>query len=78
MRVRARRDAVGDDRRGVPIGGNIPIRHWFVLMQENRSFDHYFGTMPGVEGLSVDGMTNPDSSGRSVSTFHETEYCTGR
>ena len=21
-------------------------------MQENRSFDHYFGTMPGVRGFS--------------------------
>ena len=27
------------------------IKHVFVLYQENRSFDHYFGTFPGVEGL---------------------------
>lgn len=27
------------------------IRYVFVLYQENRSFDEYFGTFPGVEGL---------------------------
>jgi phospholipase C len=27
------------------------IKHVVVLMQENRSFDHYFGTMPGVRGF---------------------------
>jgi phospholipase C len=26
------------------------IKHIVVLMQENRSFDHYFGVMPGVRG----------------------------
>src|ERR1700735_4753723 len=28
------------------------IQHVVVLMQENRSFDHYFGTMPGVRGFA--------------------------
>jgi phospholipase C len=28
------------------------IEHVVILMQENRSFDHYFGTMPGVRGFS--------------------------
>jgi phospholipase C len=28
------------------------IKHIVVLMQENRSFDHYFGTMPGVRGFA--------------------------
>src|SRR5580700_7665601 len=27
------------------------IEHVVVLMQENRSFDHYFGAMPGVRGF---------------------------
>jgi phospholipase C len=27
------------------------IEHVVLLMQENRSFDHYFGTMPGVRGF---------------------------
>ena len=41
------------------------IEHVVVLMQENRSFDHYFGTLPGVRGFS-----DPDamrlSTGNSV------------
>ena len=28
------------------------IRHIVILMQENRSFDHYFGTLSGVRGFS--------------------------
>jgi phospholipase C len=28
------------------------IKHIVVLMQENRSFDHYFGVMPGVRGFA--------------------------
>lgn len=28
------------------------IKHVVVLMQENRSFDHYFGTMAGVRGFN--------------------------
>ncbi|QIS11350.1 phospholipase [Nocardia arthritidis] len=32
-----------------------PIEHVVLLMQENRSFDHYFGTMPGVRGFGDPG-----------------------
>jgi len=28
-----------------------PIEHVVLVMQENRSFDHYFGLFPGAEGL---------------------------
>jgi phospholipase C len=28
------------------------VKHLVFLMQENRSFDHYFGTFPGVRGFS--------------------------
>src|SRR5207247_4846634 len=34
------------------------IRHVVVIMQENRSFDHYFGTYPGADGFP----RNPDGS----------------
>jgi phospholipase C len=27
------------------------MKHVVMLMQENRSFDHYFGTLPGVRGF---------------------------
>ncbi|SJN43872.1 alkaline phosphatase family protein [Pseudoalteromonas sp. JB197] len=28
------------------------IEHVVILMQENRSFDHYFGTLAGFRGFS--------------------------
>jgi phospholipase C len=42
------------------------IKHVVVLMQENRSFDHYFGALPGVRGFSERGVSlsrfkQPDS-----------------
>jgi phospholipase C len=33
------------------------VEHIVILMQENRSFDHYFGTMRGVRGLSPSDKT---------------------
>ena len=31
------------------------IQHVIVVMQENRSFDEYFGTYPGAEGIPMSG-----------------------
>ena len=31
--------------------GATPIQHVIVIMQENRSFDNYFGTFPGANGI---------------------------
>src|SRR6266581_1967982 len=31
------------------------IRHVVVIMQENRSFDAYFGTYPGADGIPMQG-----------------------
>jgi phospholipase C len=39
----------GSARPTAPIS---EIKHVVVLMQENRSFDHYFGAMPGVRGFN--------------------------
>ncbi|GLW99061.1 phosphocholine-specific phospholipase C [Microtetraspora sp. NBRC 16547] len=37
------------------------IRHVVILMQENRSFDHYFGTLNGVRGFGDrQALTFPD------------------
>ncbi len=44
------------------------IKHVVLLMQENRSFDHYFGTLPGVRGFSDPNAITLDT-GRSV--FHQ-------
>ncbi|GAA0390035.1 phospholipase C, phosphocholine-specific [Microbispora corallina] len=37
--------------RPVPPGDLSDLRHVVFVMQENRSFDHYFGTMRGVRGF---------------------------
>ncbi|MFF3978949.1 phosphocholine-specific phospholipase C [Streptomyces sp. NPDC001828] len=34
-----------------PKGSIEDVKHVVVLMQENRSFDHYFGTLSGVRGF---------------------------
>ena len=44
------------------------IDHIIVLMKENRSFDHYFGTLAGVRGFD-DPAALSLASGRSV--FHQ-------
>ena len=41
------------------------VEHVVILMQENRSFDHYFGTLRGVRGFG-DRFTIPQPDGRSV------------
>ncbi|MGW0043134.1 phosphocholine-specific phospholipase C [Rhodococcus sp. NPDC003348] len=35
----------------VPPGGLESVEHVVLLMQENRSFDHYYGTLRGVRGF---------------------------
>ncbi len=42
----------GTQRKPVKAPGSIhKIKHVIVIMQENRSFDHYFGTYPGADGF---------------------------
>jgi phospholipase C len=40
--------------RGVPLQGIHKIKHVVIIMQENRSFDSYFGTFPGADGIPMD------------------------
>jgi len=52
--------------QGPPRQGSLnDIKHVVMLMQENRSFDHYFGTLAGVRGFS-DPKARKLSSGRTV------------
>ena len=30
---------------------NTPIEHFIVVMQQNHTFDNYFGTYPGANGI---------------------------
>ena len=52
------------------------IQHVVVIMQENRSFDSYFGTFPGAEGIPMMGgapaACAPDPElGSCVRPFHD-------
>jgi phospholipase C len=54
------------------------IRHVIVIMQENRSFDSYFGTFPGADGIPMrDGQPAvcvPDpNSGACIKPYHDTQ-----
>jgi phospholipase C len=47
------------------------IRHVVIIMQENRSFDSYFGTFPGADGIPR-GVCVPDPThGGCVKPFHD-------
>jgi phospholipase C len=41
------------------------VKHIVILMQENRAFDHYFGTMAGVRGFG-DPFPQPTVTGQPV------------
>jgi len=58
-----------------------PIRHVIVAVQENRSFDHYFGTLRGVRGFgdpravrlpSGDPVWRQPNGAGAVLPFHPT------
>jgi phospholipase C len=57
-----------------PTGDRIPVGHVIVLMQENRSFDHYLGHLRGRGQDDVDvpdeSVSNPDSRGNAVAWHH--------
>src|SRR5215469_7264138 len=46
------------------------VEHVVILMQENRSFDHYFGTLRGVRGF---GDPRPVSLPSGKSVFHQAD-----
>ena len=52
------------------------IQHIVIIMQENRSFDHYFGTFPGADGIPMSNgvptvCVNDPASGVCVKPFHD-------
>jgi phospholipase C len=53
----------------VPSPQTTAIQSIVVVLQENHTFDHYFGTYPGVEGIAGKNLCLPNSTG--------TEPCTG-
>jgi phospholipase C len=58
------------------------IRHVIVVMQENRSFDNYFGTFPGADGIpmhaGVPTVCVPvPGVGGCVRAYHDTSLING-
>ena len=47
----ATRESGGEVR--VPGSGLRKLDHLIFIVQENRSFDHYFGTYPGADGFTI-------------------------
>jgi phospholipase C len=62
----------------VPAGGSAgtrligihKIRHIVVIMQENRSFDSYFGTYPGADGIPKDVCVPDPARGGCMRPYH--------
>jgi len=52
-------------------GSLSDIEHIVILMQENRSFDHYFGTMSDVRGFSDPAVPMQDIAGARTSVFDQ-------
>jgi phospholipase C len=68
--------STGEAPRAVPLAGIHKIKHVVVIMQENRSFDSYFGTFPGADGIPVKAgkplVCNTDPKTRvCVRPFHD-------
>jgi phospholipase C len=65
--------APGDAQTGSDPEPNTPIRHVILLMQENHTFDNYFGTYPGADGFPP-GLCMPidpnDPGDGCVEPFH--------
>src|SRR4051794_32627004 len=81
--VRGRAKSAPVSITGLPDPKGNPIEHVVVLNMENRSFDHYFGSLSlpaagecrlDVEGLQP-GMSSVGADGRRVGSFHLTDYC---
>ncbi len=52
MAFAGRTRAAGQEASARPTN-DIPIKHVIVIFQENRSFDSYFGTYPGADGIPM-------------------------
>jgi phospholipase C len=63
----------------VTVNGIFKIKHVVIIMQENRSYDQYFGTYPGADGIpgvagnpgTVPCVPDPVNGG-CVNPFHDT------
>jgi len=58
-------------------GSLSDVEHIVILMQENRSFDHYFGTLSGVRGFSKGAVLKQTVKGRTFPIFDQFGYKPG-
>ena len=76
--------ATPDPARPVdPEAGIMNLDHLIFVVQENRSFDHYFGTFPGADGLprrpdgSFDVCVPDPRGGRCRRPYHDRDQFDG-
>ena len=57
------------------------LDHLVFIVLENRSFDHYFGTFPGADGIPMDAngrpkvcLPDPASPGTCHRPYHDTNF----
>jgi len=79
--VKAVRVKGGPNGTYIVPAGIHKIKHVIVVMQENRSFDSYFGTYPGVHGIpmrrGVPTACVPDPTGGCTRPYHDTADVNG-
>jgi phospholipase C len=65
----------------VVAAGIHKIKHVIIVMQENRSFDSYFGTYPGADGIpmnnGVPSVCEPNPAGGCTQPYHDTADING-
>jgi phospholipase C len=63
------------------LSGIHKIKHVIIVMQENRSFDSYFGTFPGADGIpmknGIPAVCVPAPRGRCMRPYHDTADING-
>jgi phospholipase C len=64
-----------------PKDGIFNLDHLIFIVLENRSFDHYFGTFPGADGIPMDAngeptvcSPDPDRPGVCYRPYHDTNF----
>ncbi len=65
-----------------PLTGINKIQHVIIIMQENRSFDSYFGTYPGALGIPMQNgvptvCVQDPRSGQCVKPYHDPNTVNG-
>jgi phospholipase C len=66
---------------GDPQASIHKIKHVIIIMQENRSFDSYFGTYPGADGIPMKNgqptVCVPNPRGTCTRPYHDTADING-